>query len=56
MPRMILTLSQITQKYYLPKTNILKNILTKCPSQNMLWLLFKLCGLQSYTSPKQIDF
>jgi hypothetical protein len=32
MPRMILTLSQNTQKVFLPKANILKNILTLRPN------------------------
>lgn len=46
-------------KIFLLKANILKNILTLSPkaqAKTWLGLVFKLCGLGSYTGPKQIDF
>jgi len=44
----ILTLGKKIQEYFIIKP--------KCPSQNMIWLVFKLCGLGFNIMPKLIYF
>lgn len=46
--KIFLPKGQYSQKCFNPKS--------KRPSQNILGLVFNMCGLGSYTGPKQIDF